>query len=63
MLTVSVYNDGPQLPSDWDQSTGGIGLSNVRTRLESFYGDGFALSVENEGRGVKVSLSVPYREG
>jgi len=63
MLTVSVYNDGPQLPADWDQSNGGIGLSNVRTRLESLYGDGFELNMGNAGRGVRVSLSVPYREG
>src|SRR5215468_8069784 len=63
MLTVSVYNDGPQLPADWDQSNGGIGLSNVRTRLESLYGDGFELNMGNVGKGVKVSLSVPYREG
>jgi len=63
MLTVTIYNDGPKLPADRDQSNGGIGLSNVRTRLESLYGDGFELSMGNEGSGVRVSLSVPYREG
>jgi two-component system, LytTR family, sensor kinase len=61
-LTLNVYNDGPQLEAGWEKSNGGVGLSNVRTRLESLYGDGFELKMGNEnGRGVKVSVSVPFR--
>jgi len=33
-LTISVYNDGPKLRENWDKSSPGIGLSNVRTRLQ-----------------------------
>ena len=62
VLTLSVYNDGPQLSAKWEKN-GGIGLSNVRTRLESLYGDRFELRVGNEdARGVRVAVSVPWRE-
>jgi len=63
VLKLSVYNDGPQLPAKWEKKNAGIGLSNVRTRLESLYGDRFELRMANEGaRGVRVSVSVPWRE-
>jgi LytS/YehU family sensor histidine kinase len=63
VLTLSVYNDGPTLPEDWERNQAGIGISNVRTRLESLYGNAFELKMRNEeARGVKVSVSVPFRE-
>jgi two-component system, LytTR family, sensor kinase len=63
MLTVSVYNDGPSLPASWENTRSGIGLSNVRTRLQSLYGDGFELSVKNQvPDGVEASVSVPFKE-
>jgi two-component system LytT family sensor kinase len=63
VLTVSVYNDGPTLPEDWERNKAGIGISNVRTRLESLYGNAFELKMRNEeSQGVKVSVSVPFRE-
>jgi two-component sensor histidine kinase len=62
MLTVSIFNDGPNLPNDWEQSRTGIGISNVRTRLQRLYGDAFALRLENQDSGVEVSMSVPFRE-
>jgi two-component sensor histidine kinase len=62
VLTLNVYNDGPQLAAEWEKN-GGIGLSNVRTRLESLYGDQFELRMGNEeARGVRVAVSVPWRE-
>ena len=61
MLTVSVYNDGPKLPADWEKVHSGIGISNVRTRLQGLYGDGFELNFRNQGPGgVEVSVSVPF---
>jgi two-component system LytT family sensor kinase len=61
-LTLSVFNDGPCLPEDWDGNRAAIGLSNVRERLHSLYGHDSELKVANEGtRGVKVSISVPFR--
>ena len=63
MLTLSVRNDGPSLPVDWETSRSGIGIANVRTRLESLYGDAFQLSMRNqEAGGVEVSLSLPFVE-
>jgi two-component system LytT family sensor kinase len=60
-LTLSVYNDGPSLPAGWEKTNSGIGISNVRTRLQGLYGDAFDLSVRNqEPGGVEVSLSVPF---
>jgi LytS/YehU family sensor histidine kinase len=63
MLTLSVYNDGPTLPIGWESSQPGIGISNVRARLQSLYGRDFEFRLENQPpRGVEVSLSVPYQE-
>jgi two-component sensor histidine kinase len=60
-ITLSVYNDGPGLPVGWEKSTCGIGISNVRTRLRTLYGDEFELSMANqEPGGVNVSVSLPF---
>jgi two-component system, LytTR family, sensor kinase len=68
-LTLAVYNDGPGLPASGEtsypesRSHPGIGISNMRTRLRSLYGDRFKLKLENqEPGGVEVSVSVPFRE-
>jgi two-component system LytT family sensor kinase len=61
MLTLSVYNDGPGLPPDWESGRSGIGISNLRTRLESLYRNAFELSMTNqEPDGVEVSISLPF---
>jgi len=61
MLVLSVCNDGPSLPADWEMTRSGIGISNVRTRLQSLYGDAFELSLRNqEAGGVAVSVSLPF---
>jgi len=60
-LTMRVYNDGPSLPVGWETSHSGIGILNVRTRLQSLYGDQFELSVRNQQPGgVEVTVSVPF---
>ena len=57
-LTLSVYNDGPSLPAS---GRDGIGISNMRTRLQGLYGDAFELSLRNhDPDGVEVSVSVPF---
>jgi two-component system LytT family sensor kinase len=62
-LTLSVYNDGPELPVDWEANGAAIGLSNVRNRLHGLYGNDGTLKMSNEGqRGVNVSISMPFRE-
>jgi hypothetical protein len=63
MLTLSVYNDGPSLPARGEKIPSGIGISNMRTRLQSLYGDNFKLNMQNQGSaGVEVSVSVPFKE-
>jgi two-component system LytT family sensor kinase len=62
MLTLSVYNDGPGLSATAEKTNSGIGISNMRTRLESLYGDAFELNMHNQDRGVEVSVSMPFRE-
>ena len=63
MLTLNVYNDGPSLPAEWEQTHSGIGMLNMRTRLQSLYGTGFEMQMRNqEPDGVEVSVSVPFKE-
>lgn len=58
-LTIQVENDAPPLPSDLQD---GIGLSNIRARLASLYGEGAGLAIGAGAPGkVLVTLSLPYR--
>src|SRR6202166_311469 len=60
-LKVSVYNDGPAVK--WEKIRTGIGISNMRTRLQSLYGDAFELNMHNQDPGgVEVTVSVPFQE-
>lgn len=60
-LNVCVYNDGPALQPGWEATSAGIGIANVRARLEGLYGHRFAFRIENQSpEGVQASLSVPY---
>jgi two-component system, LytTR family, sensor kinase len=60
MLTLSVSNDGPSLSADWQTAQPGIGISNVRARLQGLYGDAFQLSLRNQhAGGVEASVSLP----
>lgn len=61
-LTLSVYNDGPSLSAVAETQHSGIGISNMRTRLQSLYGDAFELKMHNQDRGVEVLVSMPFRE-
>ncbi len=60
-LTMRVYNDGPSLPEGWEIGQSGIGIVNVRTRLQSLYGDQFELSMRDHApAGVEATVSVPF---
>jgi two-component system LytT family sensor kinase len=64
MLTLTVYNDGPSLQPDGDQTNAGIGISNTRARLHTLYGDACAFTIRNhDPGGVEASVSVPFKEG
>jgi LytS/YehU family sensor histidine kinase len=59
---LSVYNDGPLLGGD-EGLHEGVGLSNLRTRLNLLYGNEFELRLSNSGeRGVEVMVTLPYRD-
>jgi len=59
-LRLCVYNEGPSLFPDWEQTTSGVGVQNVRTRLQNLYGDAYEFNLLNQPGGVEASLSVPY---
>jgi two-component system, LytTR family, sensor kinase len=62
-LTLRVSNDGPSLPTGQQLNGAGIGLANVRDRLQGLYGEGFQLTMQNQvPKGVDVSVSFPYTE-
>ena len=62
-LTLSVYNDGPQLIDGWQNQPSAVGIWNVRTRLESLYGNEFELKLRTHLGGVEALISVPYVAG
>jgi LytS/YehU family sensor histidine kinase len=61
-LCLSVYNDGPGLPSDWQAARSGIGIDNLRTRLQILYGSESTLQLRNTNSGVEVLVTLPLRE-
>ena len=61
-LSLRVYNDGPPLREGWDHG-GGVGLSNLKSRLQLLFGGHAALSVASAGiAGVEVLVTLPFRE-
>jgi len=63
-LRLTVYNDGPAPRADWQASTTGVGIGNLRTRLQILYGIRCGLQLESvAGDGVKVLVTLPFRRG
>ena len=65
-LHLSVQDDGPGLPRDWDpEESVGIGISNTRERLRQLYGErnqSFTIC-SGASQGVRVELSMPFHRG
>jgi two-component system, LytTR family, sensor kinase len=60
LLHLRVYNDGPRLQTNWDANSSGIGIANLRARLQILYGSHFELDLSSpETGGVAVSVSLP----
>ncbi len=61
-LVLEVSDDGPGLPTGWTMDThAGIGLKNVRERLQSLYGDTFGLKIiPSNPKGVTARMIIPY---
>jgi two-component system, LytTR family, sensor kinase len=62
-LRLSVYNDGPSVPADWQATHTGVGIGNLRTRLRILHGDESELQLKHAATGaVEVVVTVPLRE-
>jgi LytS/YehU family sensor histidine kinase len=62
-LCLSVYNDGPDSPTDWQATRTGVGISNLRTRLQILYGEESELQLKHaEAGGVEAVVTLPLKE-
>lgn len=62
-LCLSVYNDGPGLPMNWQSMQTGVGLRNLRTRLQILHGRESELELRCASTGgVEVMVTLPFTE-
>jgi two-component system LytT family sensor kinase len=62
-LCLTVYNDGPSFPADWQTKGAGVGLANLRTRLRILHGEASELQMRRAGTdGVEVVVSLPLKK-
>ena len=59
-LLLRVCNDGPKLPANCVER---VGLTNVRARLSSLYGDAGLLRIFDSNDGVEAVVTLPLRDG
>ena len=60
---MSVYNDGPSFPKDWDTTSGGVGLANLRTRLQILHGNAANLAMApGRSEGAEVIVTLPLED-
>lgn len=67
-VELRVSDDGPGIPAERVRGVlagtgGGIGLSNVDSRLRASFGERYALRIESAGRGTTVVMTVPHWHG
>jgi LytS/YehU family sensor histidine kinase len=62
-LCLSVYNDGPHFPTDWQATHTGVGIENLRTRLQILHGNQSELLLRRvDPSGVEVVVTLPLKE-
>jgi two-component system LytT family sensor kinase len=62
-LYLSIYNDGPDFPADGPATRTGVGISNLRTRLQILHGSESELQLRHADTGaVEVLVSLPLKE-
>lgn len=60
-LCMSVSDNGPGFPSGDGEAGSGVGIANLRARLDQLYGNGQALSTRSTGDGATVEIEIPLR--
>jgi sensor histidine kinase YesM len=62
-LLLTIQNDGPTLPADWQPAQTGVGIGNLRTRLQILHGGRSELRLlPAKAGGVEVIVSLPLVE-
>ena len=62
-LCLRIHNDGPDSPRDWQTTRIGVGISNLRTRLQILHGDKSELQLKRtDAGGVEVVVTLPLKE-
>ena len=62
-LRLTIYNDGPWVREDLEATSGGVGLGNLRTRLQILHGDRSELLLRPvDTGGVEVVVTLPFLE-
>ena len=62
-LCLSVYNDGPSLSTNWESTHAGVGIGNLRTRLQILHGNESELQLRcADPGGVEVVVRLPFKE-
>ena len=61
-LHIQILDDGPGISNNGDEPKKGIGLSNVRSRLEQLYGMDYVFKLSNRAEGgLIVELEIAFR--
>ena len=64
MLVIDVLDDGDGAVQEAMGTRRGIGLNNIRTRLETLYGPAATFTISHTaGAGTRVSIEIPYHLG
>jgi hypothetical protein len=62
-LCLSIYNDGPSPPPNWEATQTGVGIGNLRSRLQILHGSGSDLQLRRaDPDGTEVVVTLPFRE-
>jgi len=62
-LCLTVYNDAPSLVTEWQATHTGVGLGNLRTRLQILHGNDSELQLRRAAAGgVEVVVTLPFTE-
>jgi signal transduction histidine kinase len=62
-LLITIRNDGPELDGDAGATHGGVGIANLRSRLQILHGDRSAIELRHADAGwTEVTVRLPYTE-